>query len=358
MSLKFKMLAALCFALSATVISACGPDGSASKQTPTAVTVAGQTMGTFYNITIPGDYPGGSAQLKQDAEAQFAQVIDAISTFDKQSEISRFNQRKNSEPMQVSTYLAHVIEEVNRQSLRIGGATEISIGPLVNLWGFGTDGRPNKVPTEQQIQAAHNYVGMDKYAVRYIGGVAFLEKRDPRVQLDLSTVGEGLGADLVANYLDSKHIGNYLVSIAGAIRTKGLNPSGKPWRVGIVNPVNPDGQPFAVVCPHQEAMSTAGSYRNYFVDKATGKRYSHIIDPQTGHPIDHHTVSVTVIGRNALVTDALDTGLMVLGADKALAWGDAQETPIYVIEMQDGKPVGRYNRYFEKYLKCDTQAAE
>ncbi len=349
--IDFKLKMTLSAVISTLLLTACGGGNTVSQ--PSAVNASGQTMGTFYNITVPGDYAGGSAQLNQDAQAQFATVISAISTFDKQSEISRFNQRTNTKPQQVSTYLAHVIEEVNRQSLRIGGATEISIGPLVNLWGFGPDGRPEKVPSSQDIEATRAYVGMDKYAVRYIGGAAFLEKKDPRVQLDLSTVGEGLGADLMAQFLDDKQVSSYLVSIAGAIRTKGQNPAGKPWRVGIVNPIDPDGKPFAVVCPQQQAMSTAGSYRNYFVDEKTGKRYSHIINPKTGQPIDHHTVSVTVIGRNALITDALDTGLMVLGADAALAWGEAHETPIYVIEMQDGKPVGRYNRYFAKYLKCD-----
>ena len=152
-------------------------------------------------------------------------------------------------------------------------------------------------------------------------------------------------------------ISDYLVSIAGAVRTRGTNPEGKDWKVGIVNPVQPDGQPFEIVCPHGMAMSTSGSYRNYFVDE-NGKRYSHIIDPRTGKPIEHHTVSVTVIERSALVTDTLDTGLMVMGADAALKWGDEHETAIYTIEIKDGKPVGRHNRYFEPYLKCDAKDAQ
>lgn len=345
----------ICALLSAAVLmglSGCGGDSSSADKAPQAVRVTGQTMGTFYQLTVPGSYPGGSRQLQQDAEQRFNQISSIISTFDKNSELSRFNQR-DTKPLQISTYLAHVIEEVNRQSLRIGGAVELSVGPLVNLWGFGPDGRPEKVPTADEIAAVREYVGRDKYAVTYIGGAAFLEKKDPRVQLDLSTVGEGLGVDELAAFLDEQRIPSYLVSIAGASRSRGVNPEGRPWRVGIVNPVDPDGQPFAVVCPQGMAMSTSGSYRNYFVDEKTGKRFSHIIDPATGQPVDHHTVSVTVIARNALITDTLDTGLMVLGADQALAWGDSQETPVYVIEMQDGKPVGRYNRYFEPYLKCD-----
>lgn len=311
-------------------------------------------MGTFYNITVPGDYPGGVQALNQDAQKEFKVVIDAISSFDPTSEIARFNAQEDTRPMRISMYLAHVIEEVNHQALRIRGATDISVGPLVNLWGFGPEARPLHSPSQAELNAARAYVGPDKFEVRYVDGISFLHKTDPRVKLDLSTVGEGLGADRLADLLESKGIQNYMASVAGAIRTKGKNAQGKDWRIGIENPANPGGTPFAVVCPKGMAMSTSGSYRNYFVDDKTGKRYSHIINPATGKPIDHHTVSVTVIEHSTLVTDALDTGLMVLGADEALRWGDETETAIYTIEMKDGKPVGRYNRYFEPYLKCDV----
>ena len=102
-------------------------------------------------------------------------------------------------------------------------------------------------------------------------------------------------------------------------------------------------------------MSTAGSYRNYFKDDKSGQFYSHIIDPSTGRPVDHKTMSVTVLGNSAFTTDALDTGLLVLGADKALDWANKYQVPIYTIEYKDGKAVGRYSKAFEPYLKCDLK---
>lgn len=353
-----KITAAAALGAALALCSCGGEKASTAPQAEPAVRVSGQTMGTYYALTVlPGKYELSEQQLREDAEAQFKYISDAISSFDPKSEISRFNSWQSTEPMQISTYLGNIIEEVNNQARRIGGVLDISIAPLVNLWGFGPDGRPNRVPDEEAVAAARSLVGMDKYKVQYIGGQAFLQKTAPDVRLDLSTVGEGLGVDRMAARLDEYMITDYLVSIAGAVRTHGHNPEGKDWRVGIVNPLEPDGKPFAIVCPQGMAMSTSGSYRNYFVDEQTGKRYSHIIDPRTAAPIDHHTVSVTVIERTALITDTLDTGLMVMGADEALAWGDAHETAVYTIEIQDGRPVGRYNRYFAPYLKCDGKDA-
>ncbi len=351
-----KITAAAALLGAALILCSCGKstDSPAAQQAEPAVRVEGRTMGTFYALTVlPGKYDLDEQKLRQDAEEQFKYVSDAISSFDVTSEIARFNNWQSTEPMLISNYLGNVIEEVNNQARRIDGVLDLSIAPLVNLWGFGPDGRPNRVPDSEAVAEAGRFVGMDKYKVSYIGGQAFLQKTDPRVKLDLSTVGEGLGVDRLASKLDEAMISNYLVSIAGAVRTSGHNPQGRDWRVGIVNPENPDGQPLAIVCPQGMAMSTSGSYRNYFVDEETGKRYSHIIDPRTAAPIDHHTVSVTVIERTALITDTLDTGLMVMGADEALQWGDSHETAVYVIEMKDGKPQGRYNRYFAPYLKCD-----
>ena len=166
--------------------------------------------------------------------------------------------------------------------------------------------------------------------------------------------GEGLGSDLLASRLDRQNVANYMVAVAGAIRTKGVNPKGEPWKVGIEDPLAPGSTPFAVVCPQGMAMSTSGTYRNFFIDEKTNERFSHIIDPQTGKPINHRTVSVTVIAPSALTTDTLDTGLMVMGADKALKWAEENEVPIYTVEINEkGEAVGRYSRYMEPYLKCE-----
>lgn len=340
--------------LAALVLSGCG-EPSQDKSFSEVTRVQGRTMGTYYTVTVPGGFAGGEEALQKLCEDSFKELVDDISTFDEKARLARFNAYQATKPFEISQKLAKLIEEVNHEARRINFAVDISVGPLVNLWGFGPDGKPGHIPTQEEIDEVKAYVGPDKYELRQ-GKFPRLIKADPRVRLDLSTVGEGVGADIVAFELDKLGVKNYMVAVAGAIRSQGVNPKGEPWRVGIENPVDPTRPPFAVVCPQAMAMSTSGSYRNFYVDEETGMRYSHIIDPATGRPVQHTTVSVTVIDRAALITDTLDTGLMVMGADEALKWGDANETAVYAIEINDkGEPEGRYNRYFEPYLKCDVK---
>ena len=324
-----------------------------AEKTTQVTKLEGKTFGTFYYITVPGGYPGGKETLQKDAEFVFKKVSDAISTFDKNAEIARFNEFKSTEDFVISGYLANIIEEVSRQSLRVDQAMDPTVGPLVNLWGFGPSGDIKKSPTDELIAQTKSYVGLDKFELRRAGNTAYLRKADPRVALDLSTIGEGLAADELAALMDEKNIPSYMIAVAGAIRSKGGNADGKLWRVGVEDPLSQGAKVFQVVCPQGMAISTAGSYRNFFLDEDTNKFYSHVIDTKTGRPIDHRTVSVTVIDKSAMVTDALDTGLLVLGAQEAVQWGNKNSTPVYAIEIDDeGKQVATYSRAFEPYLKC------
>lgn len=331
------------------------PTDVVAQKSETVTKLDGKTFGTFYYITVPGGYPGGEETLRKDAEFVFKKVSDAISSFDKNAEIARFNAFKSTEDFVISGYLANILEEVSRQSLRINQAMDPTVGPLVNLWGFGPSGDIKKSPTQEQIDETKSFVGLDKFELRRAGSTAYLRKSDPRVSLDLSTIGEGLAADELADLMDEKNIPNYMIAVAGAIRSKGGNPDGKLWRVGVEDPLSQGAKVFQVVCPQGMAISTAGSYRNFFLDEETNKFYSHVIDTTTGRPIDHRTVSVSVIDKSAMITDALDTGLLVLGAKEAVEWGNKNNTPVYAIEIdQDGKQVATYSKSFEPYLKCQV----
>ena len=359
------------------LLSACGPasspsssNGASSSGTATTnaanktndvitskfkevTRVEGKVFGTFYYITVPGGYPGGTETLQSDANFVFSRVASSINTFDESSELSRFNDFHETKPFLISDYLASIIEEMILQSRRIDQAMDPTVGPLVNMWGFGHKGEITKAPSDHEIEEAKSYVGLDMFSLRRAGNTAYLEKRDPRVELDLSTIGEGLAADEIASLLDEKGIENYMVAVAGAIRSKGANPEGKLWKVGIENPMNQGSSVFVPVCPQGMAISTAGSYRNFFYDEQKDKFFSHIIDPKTGRPIDHRTVSVSVIARQALITDALDTGLLVLGAKAAVDWGNRNDTAVYAIEINaDGKPIATYSKSFAPYLTC------
>lgn len=356
--LKASMATAL-LGVCAVMTTACD-DKSASQESTDVLTskfstvtkVTGKTFGTYYYITVPGGYPGGEETLRADAEFVFKKVSDAISTFDPKSELGRFNDYQSTEPFVITPYLGSIIEECVRQGLRIGGAMDITVEPLVNLWGFGPHGDIVTSPSDEEIAEAQKLVGYDKFSLRYANGVAYLEKTDPKVSLDLSTVGEGLAADELAKLMDEKGVANYMIAIAGAIRSKGANPEGKIWSVGIEDPLQQKGV-FAKACPQDMAISTAGSYRNFFIDEKTQKFYSHIIDPKTGRPVENKTVSVTVIDRSALITDALDTGLLVLGADEAVAWGNKNDVAVYAIYLDEkNKPHVKYSKNFDQYLKC------
>ncbi len=350
------VVAAACMTLSLSGCKDQEPDRPADQVTEKSTSVTkidGKTFGTFYYITVPGGYPGGEETLRNDAEFIFKKVSDAISSFDKEAEIARFNAFDSTEDFVISGYLAGIMEEVIRQSRLVDQAMDPTVGPLVNLWGFGPQGDIKKSPTDEQIKTTRSYVGLDKFELRRAGNTAYLRKHDPRVALDLSTIGEGLAADELAALMDEKGLTSYMIAVAGAIRSKGGNPDGKLWRVGIEDPLSQGARVYQVVCPHDMAISTAGSYRNFFLDEETNKFYSHVINTNTGKPIDHRTVSVSVLGRSAMVTDALDTGLLVLGAKAAVEWGNKNDMPVYAIEIdENGKQLATYSRTFEPYLKC------
>lgn len=329
------------------------PSDVLTQKFSTVTQVQGKAFGTFYYITVPGGYPGGKEALQADARFVFAKVSNAISSFDPIAEIARFNEQKSTKDFFISTYLGNIIENMLRQSRRIDNVIDPTVAPLVNLWGFGTKGEISEAPTDEQIAATREYVGLDKFELRHMSRGAVLRKKDPRVELDLATIGEGLAADELANFLDEEGINNYMIAVAGAIRSKGANPDGKLWRVGIEDPMSQGREVYVAVCPQDMAISTAGSYRNFFLDSKTGDFYSHIIDPATGKPVNNRTVSVSVIARTALETDTLDTGLLVKGAKAAVEWGNKTETPVYAIEIdENGKEVATYSRAFTPYLKC------
>ncbi len=310
--------------------------------------VSGPTMGTHYAVKVVGDYPGGEPQLQHDVEQILQRIDHQLSTYKPDSELSRFNQHKATTPVTISQDLADVLIEGLRVGKMTGGAMDITVGPLVNLWGFGPDKRPTKIPSDAEIAAARAKTGLDKLHVEIGSETVTVRKDIPDLYVDLSTLGEGYAADKVADWLDSQGMRDYMVEIAGALRLKGHNGQGEGWRIAVEKPEDTLGQVQAVVTPGDNGISTAGSYRNYY--ELDGQRFSHIIDPATGKPLTHKLVSVTVIAPSALYTDALDTGLMVMGADKALIFANEHNLPIYTLTKTPEGFKARHSRAFRSYL--------
>ncbi len=310
--------------------------------------IHGRTMGTFYGVKVVGDFPGGQQALQSQVDALLKHYNDEISTYDPNSALSKFNQLQSVQPFPVSQDMADLIISALRVGQRTQGVLDVTVGPLVNLWGFGPDKRPVKTPTDEQIAAARARVGIDRLHVEVSADHATLRKDVPSLYVDLSTIGEGFGADKVAEFLEARGVHHYLVEIAGASRSRGVNAKGEPWKLAIQKPTDELEDIQAIIIPDGRAVSTSGSYRNYY--ELDGKRYSHIIDPATGKPITHKLVSVTVITPTAMEADGLDTALMVMGPGKAMAFAKQQNLAVYLVSKTAQGFKAEYSPAFAPYL--------
>lgn len=317
------------------VILLAGCDNTSAPATPKAqVTVLdGKTMGTFWRVSVVGLDQNRAENLRQKVQTLLDGDDQLLSTWKNDSALMRFNQSQSTTPWPVSEGMADIVTESLRIGQKTQGAMDITVGPLVNLWGFGPDKQPVKTPTQAQIDAAKARNGLQNLTVINRAGQQYLQKAIPDLYVDLSTVGEGYAADHLARLMIEEGISRYLVSVGGALVSRGMNADGQPWRVAIQKPTDRENAVQAIVDINGHGISTSGSYRNYY--ELDGKRISHVIDPQTGRPITHKLVSVTVIAPTALEADGWDTGLMVLGTEKAQQVVREQGLAVYMI-MKEG----------------------
>lgn len=319
----------------AALLGACvlfsGCDSATTPATPasTATVLDGKTMGTFWRVSVIGVDEAKAQALRAKVQAQLDADDRLLSTWKNDSALMRFNHATDTRPWPVSEAMADIVTLSLRIGAKTHGAMDITVGPLVNLWGFGPDKQPVATPDAQAIAAAKARTGLQHLQVINQSGRQFLQKDIPDLFVDLSTVGEGYAADHLARLMEQEGISRYLVSVGGALVSRGMNGEGKPWRVAIQKPTDQENAVQAIVDINGHGISTSGSYRNYY--ELDGKRISHVIDPQTGQPITHKLVSVTVIAPTALEADGWDTGLMVLGPEKARDVVREQGLAVYMI---------------------------
>lgn len=292
---------------------------------------SGETMGSVWTVKIAGALPDDEATLRDGIQARFDAVNLALSTWRADSALSRFNARDDGEWMDVDPELAAVMRYALSLAAASGGAYDITVGPLVNLWGFGPEPATNRAPDAQAIRAVRERVGWHKVEIDATRDRA---RKSPGVRVDLSSLGKGRGVDRVAEYLDARGVSNYLIDLSGKLRARGANPQGAPWRVAVERP-GPD-QPaesgemaHAVVELRNRSIATAGDYRRFF--ESGGEHYSHIIDPATGMPVSHTTVSATAVAADCMQADALATVFMVMPPAAALDLANARGIPALLI---------------------------
>ncbi|WP_424933791.1 FAD:protein FMN transferase [Amaricoccus macauensis] len=314
-------------------------------RTPEVIRIAGETMGTTYHVTVVDPPSEEDAETLRDAiEAKLAAVNGCMSTWDPDSEISRFNAMQSSEPMEITENMAEVVRAADAIHALSHGKFDITLGPLIDLWGFGEPRPGEPIPSDEAIAEALEIVGQARLIDLKPG--PSLAKRDPRVRVNLSAIAKGYGIDQVAAVLAEKGIENYLVEIGGDLVASGQNPLGDAWVIGIERP---DAQQRAVemVLPLTDlGAATSGDYRNFFEED--GVRYSHIIDPTTGRPVTHRTTSVTVVAKSAMLADGLATALLATGERRGIDLAEENNIAALFI-VHDGEGfVTRSTSAFEK----------
>lgn len=282
-------------------------------------------MGTVWTVRVSAMPAGVSGpELRSGIEGLLEQVNAEMSTYRADSLITAFNQAAPGEVFSLPTGYATVVQEALDWADATGGAFDPTAGPLVNLWGFGPPDGRDGIPESREIEQVMERVGWQR--------LEFDPERGQLTQpggvfLDLSAIAKGWGVDLVADHLAALGVSGFLVDIGGDLRTQGRRPDGQPWRVAIERPQAGARELHDILELESVALATSGDYRNFF--EAEGRRFSHLIDPRTGYPVAHGTVSVTVAARRCITADVAATAFSVLPIDEA--WALAIERDLAVL---------------------------
>ena len=308
------------------------------------VLINGLTMGTTYSIKIKtADAVVNQEKIRADIEKILLEINQKMSTYIVDSELSVINFSNSLDSNLISDDLFKVISHANTISKTTNGAFDITVGPLVNLWGFGPNKSENKIPSNEEIELIKKNMGDKKIYLNK--ETTSIKKLHPDLYVDLSGIAKGFAVDKIALYLNSYNLENYLVEIGGELIAKGTNEDNEVWQIGIENPNNNLAK---IIGLKDIAMATSGDYRNYF--EKNGVRYSHTITPNTGKPIKHKLASVTVLDKTAMNADALATAFMVLGPAKTIELANELKIGVYLIIKNDENFYEEYNEYFEPFI--------
>lgn len=330
--------------VSVLFLVACGSEAD-NDPAPSYRSIEGATMGTYYRVQYrEGESCATSQQALDELLTGFNQ---SLSTYIADSEISEFN-RANGEAWQsLSPRFSAVLQAALQVWRQSEGAFDVTIGPLVNLWGFGPiDAAALPSPEAQRLAA--RWVGMDQLQLDAVNSAA--KKKADEVYVDLSALAKGLGVDELAEHMVAKACTDFMVDIGGEMRTLGSSPANRPWRIGIEKPVAGTRSSIQrVLSVSGQGVATSGDYRNF--REVEGIRVDHVIDPRSGQPVDNQVASVTVIHSQAMYADAYATTIMVLGGDAGLALAERLNLAVLIIEKStDGAFVERYTPPMRAYF--------
>ncbi|MCZ6852361.1 MAG: FAD:protein FMN transferase [Gammaproteobacteria bacterium] len=288
----------------------------------------GATMGTQYRITANCPTDTSAAVI-----SELRIVNSEMSTYIEDSSISEFNRAPVGTWFAVSPALVKVIQAAAKLSEASEGAFDVTVGPLVNLWGFGPNVERWSPPDHEAVEDTRAKVGYTRLLAR-LEPPGLIKTHE--LFVDLSAIAKGHGVDRVATVLNDAHCSDYLIDIGGEVRARGTNAAGEDWRIGIEVPdSNRLGSIQRVLSLSDEAVATSGDYRNFFENR--GQRYSHTIDPRTGYPVTHDLASVSVLAQSAMWADGYATLLNVLGPAHGLELAtDHDLAALFVVRTENG----------------------
>jgi thiamine biosynthesis lipoprotein len=347
---QFIVRAALLGPLLAAGLSGSGCQRPAAER---LVSLSGQTMGTTYHIKYTAESTNARANdpaaVQQGIESLLAGIDRSMSTWREDSDISRFNASTSTDWFAVDGALVDVVAASEKISIATGGGFDITVKPLVDLWGFGSGGARASPPSGADIQATLPTVGFR--LLNWRREPPALRKLKPSVRIEVAAIAPGYAVDRIVDAIKALGIGGGVVELGGEVRAWGRAPGDRHWRVGIERP-DTSGDVEIQLQLIDSSLSTSGSYRNYL--KYSGTKYSHEIDTRTGRPVDHRTVAVAVVAPTATVADGWSTALMVLGSADGLPLAARLGLAARFVDAGDGGPSALETADFARLLSRDV----
>jgi len=302
----------------------------------------GPTMGSTYSIQYVRT-PGvpGPAEVQRQVEGVLAEVDRQMSTYRSDSDIERFNDLPAHSCQSMPEPVLHLVRTGEQLSQASDGAFDLTVEPLMNLWGFGPQAREIKVPDATTLEQVRQRVG---HQYLHIDGNQLC--KDAAVAVDFNSIAAGYAVDRIAAQLTQLGIHRYLAEATGELKAAGVKPDGSAWRIALEEPRDDQQVAEKIIAVDGFGVSTSGDYRNYF--QQDGRRYSHTLDARTGAPITHQLASVTVLQPSALMADGLSTLLLILGPEKGWEYAEKHQVAAFFVMREGAGFVTRSNKAFEQ----------
>jgi thiamine biosynthesis lipoprotein len=308
-------------------VTACSPPES-------VVELRGAAMGTTWSVALAGPVdPDDAARAEQAIQRTLIDVDRSLSAWNAGSELAALNDDRGIDWRPLSVPLYTVLDAARVVNRRTAGAFDVTVAPLVALWGFGANASMDPTPSVAQIENARAIVGPEMLELRASPRAA--RKRVPEVRLDLDAIAPGYAVDRISDELAALGLGDHVVEIGGEVRCRGHAPGGRPWRIAVERPQAGPRTVQTIVALDDLGISSSGDYRDHRL--LDGKRISHTIDPRSGRPVAHGLASVSVVHESVMMADAYATALMVLGPEEGYDLAERLELPaLFVVRTEDG----------------------